>query len=136
MTMSLVDEAGTGLGAVQDAARGLRRCRKRHPGPPLRAVPMVASVGTKGWPSGSNKGMATTSARASSRFGDLSAGEVRIEQSSLRQHGAGDGKQPVGDPAQRQAMAVPGSFRGDDGRGDLVESPEPAGQPRQGRETD
>ena len=41
--------------------------------------------------------------------------------------------------APRKAFARKGdagSFRGDDGRGDLVESPEPAGKRRQGRETD
>src|SRR5579863_8668010 len=38
MTAPLADDNSAVLGAVEDASRRLRRCRKRHPRPRLRAA--------------------------------------------------------------------------------------------------
>ena len=93
----MTDEHSVVLGALDDASRRLRRCRKRHPRPRLRATlwPARRRDDRFGWTTGWLLA-----------YGCSPTGTVGIKRCLVGEHGAGDGEQAVGDAAQGAAMAV------------------------------
>src|SRR3954468_6663769 len=98
---SLAAEGSAVLAAVQDASRRLRRCRKRHPGPRLRAALCPRAGRDEGMPAVEQRDGTIRPAAADSVR--LIAG---IEQRLAFEERAQDIEQSIADGAQRSCVTM------------------------------